>query len=270
MERFIWAYRYYWSMVDIKKLLPIIIGALLIISLLSVALARTTDLYFFDDFSDGKYEGRDDGYPEWTVHHGIWMVDRQAFTEYWRMRLTSDSGNDEGRISAEHHQAYGTWELDFEFDTTGNGGNQQVAFYFIMDQPDPIDASGYYVIIRGNGDLLMARTDNGIPTNIITSSWPPSSLRHVLLIERDENSGQFNFYLDGEFKGSTTDNTYDTCTNLGFWVTGHYASDNHRIHGINTSEEPVHIPEFPGGVLIPAVLMISSLIVVKKLIKDDL
>jgi hypothetical protein len=174
-----------------------------------------------DNFSDGNFTAN----PVWTSELGGWQVSSGY--------LRGDNTVTVDKIRTPSTQAYGTWNFDFQFQTT-IGTTAQVVRVFPIATLTTLN-SGYCVYIDGGGAFQLRRLDNGTPTILINSTWSPNlQWRTVRVIREFDNT--FKLYLGGVLMGtSSADATYTTSTHFGIWNSGTFTSDNHYIDNISCS-----------------------------------
>jgi len=172
-----------------------------------------------DNFSDGNFTVN----PVWTTELGGWQVSSGY--------LRGDNTVAVDKIRTPSTQAYGTWNFDFQFQTT-SGTSGQVVRVFPIATLTTLN-SGYYVFADGAGTFQFRRLDSGTPTTLINSTWIPNLQSHSVKVIRDFDN-TFKLYLDGILKGtSAADVTYLTSTFFGVWNSGTAATDNHYIDNIS-------------------------------------
>jgi len=179
-----------------------------------------------DNFSDGNFTAN----PVWTSAAGGWQIYSSGSVQY----LRGDNNATVDRIYTPSTQAYGTWNFDYQFQTTSGTSNQIVRF-FVTANNNTTTASGYYVFIDGSGVFQLRRLDAGTPATLINATWNPNLQWRTVKVVRNFNN-IFELYLDGVLKGtSAADATYTTSSLIGVWNTGNSATDNHYIDNISCS-----------------------------------
>ncbi len=174
-----------------------------------------------DNFSDGNFTAN----PVWTSELGGWQVSSGY--------LRGDNTVTVDKIRTPSTQVYGTWNFDFQFQTT-SGTTGQVVRVFPIATLTTLN-SGYYVFADGSGTFQFRRLDAGTPTTLINSTWSPNLQWHTVKVIR-EFDNTFKLYLDGILKGtSVADATYLTSSFFGIWNSGTAATDNHYIDNISCS-----------------------------------
>lgn len=167
----------------------------------------------------------------WTVQAGDF-----ANAGFWNY-LRGNNCCKEDRISTHSTQAYGTWEFEYQFQTTAvtcPTNNQVVRFFLTSSTAGITSANGYYVYVDiCNNAFQLRKLTAGMPSTIINGSWSPNLSWNQVKITRSADN-TFELFHNGVSKGTGTDATFTTSNFVGIWTTGAEETDNHRIKYVKT------------------------------------
>ena len=173
-----------------------------------------------DDFSDGNYTSN----PTWTVQNGGFEI------AFGTLKANAYVSNNH-RIYTGSTQAYGSWQFNFQLNTLSCGITSAIRFFLISSTIDLTNTNGYYIYADGGNNFKLIKRIGATNFEIITSSWVSNLSSHTVKVERLSN-GSFTIYLDGNVKGTITDNTYISSSCLGIWSTGCDTVDYQAIDNI--------------------------------------
>ena len=161
-----------------------------------------------DDWNDNKITSRDNaattetGFtdrfgkifrPEWSQVSGTTTVSNG--------RIVLNENNE--KIQTSSTQVTGTWEYDFQLDSTG-GGDYEAILQFMHDGTDY-----YQLSVMDDGHIDLQKTGS----HLTTPSWSVDTDTHTLKLTRD-SSGNMEIFLDGASLSTTTNNDITSSSNM--------------------------------------------------------
>jgi len=176
------------------------------------------EYYLTDDWGDNKLTDREGlsnfrnripprtwgkDRPKWTIESGSPSASGGV--------LVLPQSSTVQTVSTPSDFTVGAWELDFKWANTTSTQWDRNWFMRLAGE-----ATGYWMRANNDGSACdIIETTTGTHTVIIDNTWTADTSWHTLKATRD-SAGNFELFLDGVSKGTTTDTTHTTSDEM--WI----------------------------------------------------
>ena len=182
----------------------------------SVGMAAIPDdgVYLQDDWGDGKLTDRDDANTREQTIFGETFDTRYRPEWAEQAGTPSASSSEDGFATVGEGELIrtgtdwteGVWEWEFEWQNVQDSGGRR-AFEFELWRED----SDNYIYVRvapdsSDGTFRLEEDIGGSTDVIISDNFANDEEKHTLRVERDESTDDWELFLDGESRGTGSQN----------------------------------------------------------------